>query len=56
MNIPLNLRVTVTKTSRGDSDYIQIMSEDSVTINVVFVAAKIIVEDTRPQLQERDRR
>lgn len=44
----LNLEVTITKTSTLTHDYIQIMSDDQVTINVVFVADKIVVKDTRP--------
>jgi hypothetical protein len=43
----MKLNVTITKTSIGDSDYIQIMSEDQVTVNIVFVAEKITVKDHR---------
>ena len=43
----MKLNVTVSKTSRGDQDYIQIMSDDMVSVNVVFVADKIEVKDVR---------
>ena len=41
------LKVTVTKTSDGKREYIQIMSADQVSVNVVFVAEDIEVEDHR---------
>jgi len=40
------LKVTVTKTSKGTSDYVQILSED-LTVNVVLIAEEIEVEDHR---------
>jgi len=42
-----DLTVIVSKTADGKSDYMQIMSRDMVSINVVFVAPKIELEDTR---------
>lgn len=44
---PDKLTVTVTKTSQGDQDYIQIMSSDMFSINVVLIADKIEVLDKR---------
>jgi len=44
----MKLDVTITKTSVGTSEYIQIMSEDQVSVNVVFVAEEIHVVDHRP--------
>ena len=41
------LVVTVTKTSNGLMDYIQIMSDDSVSVNIVLIADKIEVKDHR---------
>jgi len=41
------LTVTVTKTSNGLMDYIQIMSDDSVSVNIVLIADKITMEDHR---------
>ena len=43
----MELNVTITKTSTGMADYIQIMSEDQVSVNVVLVAEKIEVKDYR---------
>jgi hypothetical protein len=43
----LKLNVTVTRTSTGDQDYIQIMSEDMISVDVVLVADKIVVKDHR---------
>lgn len=45
----MNLKVTITKTSNGLCDYIQVMSEDMITVNVVLVAAQIEVVDMRPE-------
>lgn len=41
------LTVTVTKTSNGLMDYVQIMSGDSVSVNIVLIADKIEVKDRR---------
>lgn len=41
------LNVTVTKTADGKQDYIQIMSSDMISVNVVLVADRIKVEDHR---------
>lgn len=43
----MKLHVTITKTSRGDQDYIQVMSDDAVSVNVVLVADAIEVQDFR---------
>ena len=43
----MKINVTITKTSVGDSDYIQIMSEDQISVNIVLVAEEIKVEDHR---------
>ncbi len=43
----MKLNVTITKTSMGDSDYIQIMSDDQITVNIVLVAGEITVADHR---------
>lgn len=44
----MKLRVTITKTSDGGGDYIQIMSSDMLSVNVVLVADAIEVNDMRP--------
>jgi len=44
------LTVTITKTSNGLMDYIQIMSDDSVSVNIVLIADKITVVDHREKL------
>lgn len=43
----MKLNVSITKTSDGKLDYIQIMSDDMIAINVVLVAEEIKVEDHR---------
>lgn len=45
----MKLNVTVTKTSDGSREYIQIMSDDMITVNVVLVADEIEVKDARPK-------
>ena len=41
------LNVTITKTADGKQDYIQIMSDDAISVNVVLVVDSIKVEDHR---------
>lgn len=41
------LTITVTKTSTGDQEYVQIMSSDMFSINVVLIADEIEVRDER---------
>jgi hypothetical protein len=41
------LNVTVTRTSDGKGDYIQIMSLDQFSVNVVLIADRIDVQDHR---------
>ena len=43
----MTLNVTITKTSRGDQEYVQIISDDVLTVNIVLVADKITVQDFR---------
>ena len=43
----MNLTIQVTKTSRGDQDYVQIMSDDYLSVNIVLVADHIKVLDDR---------
>lgn len=43
------LKITVTKTSNGQDEYVQIMSGDQFTVNVVLIASEIEIVDTRPQ-------
>ena len=45
------LNVTISKTSDGESDYLQIMSPDMLSINIVLVATEIVVSDTRPDAE-----
>lgn len=39
--------VTITRTTDGARDYMQIISDDMFTVNVVFIAGKIEVQDRR---------
>lgn len=41
------LTITVTKTANGQQDYVQIMSGDQFSLNIVLIANKITVEDRR---------
>lgn len=45
--VEMMLNVTITKTSTGMADYIQIMSDDQISVNIVLVADKIKVDDHR---------
>lgn len=42
----MNLTITLQK-ARDGRDYVQIMSEDQITTNIVLIADKILVEDKR---------
>lgn len=46
------LNVTITKTSNGLLDYIQIMSDDSVGVNIVLIADKITIVDHREKKEK----
>lgn len=49
MNIPIPaLKVQITKTADGKADYIQILSADQFSINIVLIANSIEVRDQRP--------
>lgn len=52
----MKLNVTITKTSRGDQDYIQVMSDDMVSVNVVLVADSIDVQDRRKSDKTKDKK
>ena len=45
----MKLNIIITKTSDGLREYIQIMSEDMITVNIVLVAEEIKVEDHRKE-------
>lgn len=45
----MDLKVTITKTANGLQDYIQIMSDDLMTTNIVLIADQIVVEDHRDE-------
>lgn len=48
MNPIDKLTITVTKTSTGEHDYVQIMSGDQFSVNVVLIAGSIEIQDHRP--------
>ena len=48
----MKLNVTITKTSIGTNDYIQIMSEDQLSINIVLIAEEIKVKDHRENKED----
>ena len=41
------LSITVTKTSDGQDDYVQITSADQFSVNIVLISSKITVKDAR---------
>jgi len=50
----MELDITITKTRTGEQDYIQIMSDDQLSVNICLVADKIRVSDHRVD-QEKER-
>ncbi len=54
MNVLPNLKLTLSKTSDGQHDYLQIVSDDQFALNIVLIADQIDVDDRRtPPKQER---
>lgn len=41
------LKIEVSKTTKGDQDYLQVMSADMTSVNIVLLADKIEIRDTR---------
>lgn len=49
MNTPLQpLRVVISKTADGKHDYMQIISQDQFSVNIVLISEQITVRDARP--------
>ncbi len=47
-NIPIpSLTVTISKTADGENDYMQILSTDQFSLNIVLIAGVITVKDVR---------
>ncbi len=47
------LEITISRTSNGQADYVQIASPAAVPVNIVLIADRIVVNDTRVD-QERN--
>jgi hypothetical protein len=43
----MKLEVTISKATDGKRDYLQIMSDDYTSVNIVLVSDEITVKDTR---------
>lgn len=43
----MKLKITISKTAQGDKDYLQVMSDDAFSVNVVLLADEIEILDTR---------
>lgn len=44
----LKLKIQISKTADGERDYIQVMSDDLVSVNVVLIADEVEIKDDRP--------
>lgn len=42
------LKITITKTADGQFDYLQILSVDQFSLNIVLIAEELEVGDARP--------
>ena len=49
------LRIQLSKTVTGGNDYVQILSEDGWSVNIVLIAPEIEIEDKRIPEAEQDR-
>ncbi len=48
MNIPMPpLRIQISKTADGKQDYLQILSSDQFSLNIVLISSEITVTDGR---------
>ncbi len=45
----MGLKISVSKTADGTKDYLQIMSDDMFSTNIVLIADKITINDARPK-------
>lgn len=55
----LKLNITLSKTRNGKQDYLQVMSDDFMAVNIVLIADEIEVQDARvvfPQSKSQERR
>lgn len=43
----MNLEITISKTSNGKLDYVQVLSDDQIQVNCVFVVEKVTIKDMR---------
>ena len=43
----MKLNILISKTSDGMRDYVQIMSDDYISVNIALVSEEITVEDKR---------
>lgn len=48
----LPLLVTINKTADGSSDYMQIISVDQFSLNIVLISPQITVNDVRPKVKK----
>ena len=48
------LKFTVSKTADGSADYIQIMSEDMFSLNIVLIGSEIVIRDERHPVQQQE--
>ncbi len=46
------LTITVTKTANGQQEYVQIMSDDVIEVNIVLIADSIDLKDYRSSTEE----
>ena len=51
----MRLRIQVSKTSQGTQDYVQIMSDDMTSVNIVLIADRIEIEDARERKTSRSK-
>lgn len=50
------LTVEISKTADGKNDYLQVMSADMVSINVVLIAKEIEVNDARKENEDEQKK
>jgi hypothetical protein len=44
-----NVKITISKTATGEGEYLQVISDDLTSVNVVIIADKFEIKDAREE-------
>ncbi len=46
------IQITISRTADGSADYMQIISADQFSLNIVLISSRISIRDARPDLDK----